>query len=325
MITSVHSVLIGKTCPASFDTIDNLNAGDVALFDQNKALITTAAKAAEATSLYIGVAGPKVDVTKIDGTVEQKPNIEFSNEIKRTGNPSVVIGAYAAPTAEKVDIELSGATIVAGHRYVIRILYKDLGEYKMQFTHTYEVYAEDTTPANLVDAFKKKINAHANRRVDASTSGTKLTLTAKVKNDNEGINSINEYSIVNMEVSLYETIPGALLANQPSAVAGATITKTVGNPGKGYWKQVRDAEVRNMGYKGHVFTGAYPIIEQDRKVVVDANYDYAIIECENPYLSNDNQYIKNTPITVEVYCPGLDSSDIVKKGIQSFVAGNEIS
>lgn len=323
MITSVHSVLVGKTCPGSYSAIDSLNPGEVALFDQNRKLITTAAAAAEADSLYVGVAGNKVSVTNASGEVEQKANIEFSNEIKRSGNPSAVVTAYEAPSAEKVEIELSGATIVAGNRYVIRILYKDLGEYKLQFTHTYEVYAADTTPANLADAFKKKINAHANRRVDATVSSTKLTLTAKEKDDNEGVDSINEYSVVSMEVSMYETIPGALLSNYPEAVAGATITKTAGKPGKGFWKQVRDAEVRNMGYKGHVFTGAYPIIEQERKVVAGSNYDVIVVECENPYLSNDNQYIKNTPITVEVYCPSMTTS-IVAKGIKNFIAGKDL-
>lgn len=59
MIQSVHTVLIGKKCPTSYNTVDTLAAGDVALFDQNKSLITTAAKAVEASSLYVGVAGEK--------------------------------------------------------------------------------------------------------------------------------------------------------------------------------------------------------------------------------------------------------------------------
>ena len=42
MITSVHSVLIGKQAPASYTTVDALAVGDVALFDENKALIKTA-------------------------------------------------------------------------------------------------------------------------------------------------------------------------------------------------------------------------------------------------------------------------------------------
>lgn len=323
MLQSVHSVLIGKTCPASYTTADALVAGDVALFNENKALIETAAEAATASSLYVGVAGSKINVTMPNGSVAQKANIDFSNEIKKNSKPSAVIGKYVAPVEEKIVITLTNATIVAGNRYVLRIVYKDMYEAAWQFTHTYEVYAESATAADLAAAIVKKINAHKNRRVQATVSSAVITLTAMPKDDNEGVDSLNEYSVVTMEASLYETIPGALLANQPKAVAGATIAKTVGNPGKGYWKQVRDAEVRNMGYKGHVFTGAYPSVEQTRKVVEGAEYDYAIIENDNLYLSNDNQYIKTTPLTTEVYCPSLVGS-IVDKGIQSFISGAEV-
>lgn len=323
MLQSVHSVLIGKTCPASYTTADALAAGDVALFNENKALIKTAAEAATASSLYVGVAGSKINVTMPDGSVAQKANIDFSNEIKKNSKPSAVIGEYVTPVEEKIVITLTDATIAAGNRYVLRIVYKDMYEAAWQFTHTYEVYAESATAADLAAAIVKKINAHKNRRVQATVSSAVITLTAMPKDDNEGVDSLNEYSVVTMEASLYETIPGALLANQPKAVAGATIAKTVGNPGKGYWKQVRDAEVRNMGYKGHVFTGAYPGVEQTRKVVEGAEYDYAIIENDNLYLSNDNQYIKTTPLTTEVYCPSLVGS-IVDKGIQSFISGTEV-
>lgn len=323
MLQSVHSVLIGKTCPASYTTADALAAGDVALFNENKALIKTAAEAATASSLYVGVAGSKINVTMPDGSVAQKANIDFSNEIKKNSKPSAVIGEHVAPVEEKIVITLTDATIIAGNRYVLRIVYKDMYEAAWQFTHTYEVYAESATAADLAAAIVKKINAHKNRRVQATVSSAVITLTAMPKDDNEGVDSLNEYSVVTMEASLYETIPGALLANQPKAVAGATIAKTVGNPGKGYWKQVRDAEVRNMGYKGHVFTGAYPSVEQTRKVVEGAEYDYAIIENDNLYLSNDNQYIKTTPLTTEVYCPSLVGS-IVDKGIRSFISGAEV-
>lgn len=324
MITSVHTVLIGKSCPISYSTVDALKAGEVALFDQNKAILKTAAEAAKASSLYVGVAGEKINVTMPDGTVAQKANIEFSNEIQKSSKPSAVIGSHVEPTQDKVVVTLTNATIVAGHRYVLRVLYKDIEANNFQFTHTYEVYAESNEAQKLAEAFVKKINAHKNRRIQAENAAAVLTLKAMVKDDNEGVYSLNEYSVVDMEVSLYHTIPGALLANQPEAVAGATIKKTPGNPGKGFWKQVRDAEVRNMGYKGHVFTGAYPEVEQARKVAEGISYDYAVIENDNLYLSNDNQYIKTTPLTTEVYCPGMVSS-IVDKGIQSFIKGETVS
>ena len=324
MITSVHTVLIGTKCPASYTTADALNAGEVALFDQNRAILKTAAEAAKASSLYVGVAGPKINVTMPNGTVAQKANIEFSNEIQKSSKPSAVIGANVKPTQDEVVVTLTNATVVAGHRYVLRVLYKDIEANNFQFTHTYEVYAESNEAQKLAEAFVKKINAHKNRRIQAQNAGAVLTLTAMVKDDNEGVYSLNEYSVVDMEVSLYHTVPGALLANQPEAVSGATIAKTPGNPGKGFWKQVRDAEVRYMGYKGHVFTGAYPEVEQARKVVEGTSYDYAVIENDNLYLSNDNQYIKTTPLTTEVYCPSMVNS-IVDKGIQSFIKGETVA
>lgn len=324
MITSVHTVLIGTKCPDSYNTADALNAGEVALFDQNRAILRTAAEAAKASSLYVGVAGPKINVTMPNGTVAQKANIEFSNEIQKSSKPSAVIGANVEPTQDKVVVTLTNATVVAGHRYVLRVLYKDIEANNFQFTHTYGVYAESNEAQKLAEAFVKKINAHKNRRIQAENTAAVLTLTAMVKDDNEGVYSLNEYSVVDMEVSLYHTVPGALLANQPEAVSGATIAKTPGNPGKGFWKQVRDAEVRYMGYKGHVFTGAYPEVEQARKVVEGTKYDYAVIENDNLYLSNDNQYIKTTPLTTEVYCPSMVGS-IVDKGIQSFIKGETVA
>lgn len=324
MITSVHTVLIGTKCPTSYTTADALNAGEVALFDQNRAILKTAAEAAKASSLYVGVAGPKINVTMPNGTVVQKTNIEFSNEIQKSSKPSAVIGANVEPTQDKVVVTLTNATVVAGHRYVLRVLYKDIEANNFQFTHTYEVYAESNEAQKLAEAFVKKINAHKNRRIQAKNAAAVLTLTAMVKDDNEGVYSLNEYSVVDMEVSLYHTVPGALLANQPEAVAGATIVKTPGNPGRGFWKQVRDAEVRYMGYKGHVFTGAYPEVEQARKVVEGTKYDCAVIENDNLYLSNDNQYIKTTPLTTEVYCPSMVGS-IVGKGIQSFIKGETVA
>ena len=324
MITSVHTVLIGTKCPDSYTTADALNAGEVALFDQDRAILKTAAEAAKASSLYVGVAGPKINVTMPNGTVDQKANIEFSNEIQKSSKPSAVIGANVEPTQDKVVVTLTNATVVAGHRYVLRVLYKDIEANNFQFTHTYGVYAESNEAHKLAEAFVKKINAHKNRRIQAQNDAAVLTLTAMVKDDNEGVYSLNEYSVVDMEVSLYHTVPGALLANQPEAVVGATIVKTPGNPGRGFWKQVRDAEVRYMGYKGHVFTGAYPEVEQARKVVEGTKYDCAVIENDNLYLSNDNQYIKTTPLTTEVYCPGMVGS-IVDKGIQSFIKGETVA
>lgn len=310
MITRTDTVLIGKTCPEQNTAVDNLTQGAVALFDENKSLIKNEADALKASTVYIGVVGDNMTIALPNGTSATKRYVEYSNAIQKASKPSYEIGSYEAPVQEKIEIDLTKATVVIGHRYVLRIVYKDMYEAPGQFTHTYEVVATTETPADLGKALLNKINKHANRRVSAAFTNTKLTLTALPKDDNEGIYSLNEYSIVSMEASLYVTIPGALLSNVPEAVPGATITKYAGKPGKGYWKQVRDAEVRMLGYKGHVFTNAYPIVEPKRNVTEGASYDYIIIKNDNLYLSPDNQYIKTTPLTTELYVES--SADLEK-------------
>lgn len=323
MITRVDSVMIGKKCPAGYTTVDDLNAGEVALFDENRALIKDQDGALKASTIYVGVCTGDMTVTMPDGTSSTKKVVEYSNAIQKASKPSYVMGDYKAPVAEKIEIDLTSVNPVIGHRYVLRIVYKDLYEAPGQFTHTYETVATSEVADELGNALLKKINKHANRRVTAAFTSHKLTLTAMPKDDNEGVYSLNEYSVVSMEASLYVTIPGALLSNVPEAVAGATIKKIAGHPGKGFWKQVRDMEVRMLGYKGHVFTDAYPIIEPKRFVTEGATYDYFTIENDNLYLSPDNQYIKTTPLTTEVYVEHAvgNKTSVFAKALGSFITG----
>lgn len=291
MITHVNHVLIGKKANTAAANADALTVGDIAVFDQNMKI----SDGTYADALYIGVC---------TGKSNGKSIMKYSSPIQLLAGAKYTSGTYEAPSQEKVVIDLSAASIVIGHRYVLRVLYKDIEAANMQFTHTYEHIATTETAADLASALVAKINKHANRRVTAEVEDSTITLTAMEKTDNEGVNSIDEYSIVSMEVSLYTTIPGALLSNQPEAVTGAVITKTTGKPGKGYWKQVRDVEARAMGYTGHVLTGAYPSVEQERMVTKDAQYNYITIEWDNLYVSPDNQYIKTTPLAADIYCEG---------------------
>lgn len=323
MITRVDTVLIGKKCPTAYTTVDALNVGEVALFDENKVLIKDQDGALKASTIYVGVCTGDMTITLPNGTSSTKKMVEYSNAIQKASKPSYVMSEYEAPVAEKIEIDLTNAKPVIGHRYVLRIVYKDLYEAPGQFTHTYETVATTEVADDLGNALRKKINKHANRRVNAAFSNHKLALTAMEKDDNEGVYSLNEYSVVSMEASLYVTIPGALLSNVPESVPGATINKIAGKPGKGFWKQVRDMEVRMLGYKGHVFTDAYPIIEPKRFVTEGATYDYFTIENDNLYLSPDNQYIKTTPLTTEVYIEHNGSNDesVFAKSLETFVTG----
>lgn len=307
MLQHVNSVLVSNTINTTAGAINSASLAKGALVAVNDkgALINPTAAISDTTYVKFGVVRSVIDATN------KIYDIKWGNPIQKQGVKSIAYTTKSvAPVQDKVVITLTDAEIVAGHRYVLRMVYRDIYEAPGQFTHTYEVFAANTTAADLASAIVAKINKHKNRRIDASVSDAVITLTAKAKDDNNGVYSLNEYSTVNMEASLYVTIPGALLSNQPEAVKGATIVKTPGNPGKGYWKQVRDAEVRYMGYEGHVFTGAYPQVMQDMMTVEDAAYATLTISNENAYLSNDNQYIKNTPITSDIY--SVDAANLVK-------------
>ena len=299
MFTKPSQVIIGKK--VSIADIHSLAVGDITVVDEN---MKAASAPADASALYIGVCTGKEEITLPNGTTKEVSIMKWSDRIQKASKPSYATANYEAPENAKIEINLSAAELVVGHRYVLRVLYKDMNIANFQFTHTYEHVATTENADELGNELLKKINKHANRRVNATFEGGKLILVAKDKNYDNAVDSLDEYSIVSMDASLYETVPGALLSNQPEKVNGAVITKTEGKPGKGFWKQVRDTELRAMGYKGQVYTGAYPSIEQDRMVTKGAQYNYVTIENDNLYLSPDNQYIKTTPVMTEVYCEG---------------------
>lgn len=294
MFTKVDNVLIGKAI-TSATKLEDVKKGDVIMLN-HKGNITTEA---DTEGMYLAVA-------TANGVIER------SNLIQKGSHAHYVTATYTAPTEATIKIDFTKAsttsaageavsTIVAGYRYVLRIVYKDLYEAPGQFTHTYEIVASSDDQKELAAAFEKKINKHSNRRVNAVNEEGVLTLTAMPKDDNEGVMSINEYSVVSMVATVYYTIPGALLSNQPEVVPGLTITHTEANPGKGYWKQVRDLERRALGYKGYVFTDAYPVVEPKRLVEEGAEYNYIMVEFDNHYLSPDNQYIKSTPLRIQLF------------------------
>lgn len=305
MFTKPSQVLIGTEVKiADWKT---LTAGQITVVDEN---FKPATAPANAKSLYIGVCtGEDENGNKI---------VKWSDRIQKASKPAYAVNAAEDPVAAKIEIDLANVTPVVGHRYVLRVLYKDMNIANFQFTHTYEHVATTTTAADLGEAILAKINKHANRRVNATFASNKLTLTAKDKNYDNSVTSLDEYSIVSMDASLYVTIPGALLSNQPEKVIGAEITKTEGKPGRGFWKQVRDTELRAMGYSGQVYTGAYPSIEQERMVEKGAKYNNINIENDNLYLSPDNQYVKTTPVMTEIYCKGAVTA--IKSALDAFGA-----
>ena len=329
MLQHVNTVLIAKTVPDSFTTADALADGAIALFDENRNILTSAANAAAAKSIYVGVCEGKEDVYNQAGAKSTKSVIRFSMPIQKGSNPTLVVTNFVAKAEDKIVITATSVTPEIGHRYVLRLVYNDIYEAPGQFTHTYEVIAKTTAPKDLVDAFVKKINKHKEARVTASASTAVLTLTAKEIPYNEGVTLDHGYTQVSVEAFMWTTIPSGLLSNVMYPISNLTIAKTQGTPGKGNAYIVRDREDAAMGYRGitHRANGIYPYIAPEFRSDLSAEYDTITMEWDNKYLSDDNQYIKTTPLAVEMYIvkDQIKTNKLFVNMIKSFISGAEVS
>ena len=193
MFTKPSQVIIGKKVNIA-DTA-SLSIGDITVVDEN---MKAASAPADANALYIGVCTGKEEITLPNGSTSNVSIMKWSDRIQKASKPSYATSNYEAPANAKIEIDLTSVKPVIGHRYVLRVLYKDLNIANFQFTHTYEHVATTETATDLGAALLAKINKHANRRVNAAFAGSKLTLTAKDKNYDNDVNSLDEYSIVSM-------------------------------------------------------------------------------------------------------------------------------
>ena len=327
MLQKVNTVLIGTDAPASYTTADALTDGQIALFDQNRAIVKDATGAKAASALYIGVCEGKEDVYNEAGTKTSKSIIRFSMPIMKGSHPHMVFTEYSAPAEDKIVITATSVTPEVGHRYVLRLVYNDIYEHPGQFTHTYEVIAKTTAPADLISAFANKINKHKEARVVAEAAAAVLTLTAKEIPYDQGIMIDALYSQVSMEAFMWTTIPSGLLSNQMYPISNLTIAKTQGTPGKGNPYIVRDREEAAFGYRGitHRENGIYPYIAPEFRSDLSAEYDTITMEWDNKYLSDDNQYIKTTPLACEMYIvkDQITTNTLFTDMIKSFIAGED--
>lgn len=215
--------------------------------------------------------------------------------------------AYAAKVESSVSFDWTGVTPVAGYRYVIRLIYKDLYEHPGQFTHTYEHIATATDTIDTIGAsLEAKINAHKGARATAAyTAGTDvLLITAKTITANYssmmGKDGITPYSQVQMVGTCYYTIPNSAYSSH-SPIPGIVVATVASDPGKGNPYIVRDREQDALAYKGITYRTTWPIIKPELNVNLSSTYDTLVIESEAEYQSPDNQYVKSTGLATEVY------------------------
>lgn len=308
MLNRANKLLIGKdidrtaavTSSTSFATVlANIVSGEVVVLDKNKLPLAAGSTVADSDTIFIcqGL-GTTFDYTNEAGTLTSGVrNVIFSDPIQGSLVKNYKAVAYDAKS-EQTTVFTPTATIVEGTEYVLRIVYKDIHEHPGQFTQTYRVIGDATaTVASLLDLLVPEINSHAGRRVNATDGTTTLTLTGReIPDCCTALTDIDEFSMVEFEAALnYIDSDG----NWQTLTCSSVVT-TPADYGQGNWEQIRDLEKAQLGYRGVGNLTQFPIITPTLNTTVDSYYDQIVIEHDRSYVSPDNQYVKQAPLTTVI-------------------------
>lgn len=249
--------------------------------------------------LQIGLVSNVGKVVNPAGTLEDCANIQWANMIQKGSVKGAITNLHKDPTQDVVTIDFGSFAPEVGHRYIIRIQRTDIIEHPGTMTYSYEYIAKTTALADMIAAFAKMINRDSRVGVIVTTTAASLVITAQAKDYKD----YEKYDRVAIEVFMWYTVPSGLLASAPYELAGVTITKVAGTPGKGNAFIVNDRENAALGYRGVTYREnvVYPYIAPKLNTDLTAEYDELVVEYNNNYRSNDNQYIKSTPLSIELY------------------------
>lgn len=333
MLQYVNTVLVGKVQPTALTgtTANAYTAGDIVMSDDKGAFITTAAAAAAAKTIKLGLVTDKtLNYTDPAGVAQSIKQITWSNEIDRQTIRTFNNFSFAPVVEDVTTINFGTFTPVVGNRYVLRIVYRDIYEHPGQFTHSYEVIAQSAVLADLINAFRTRINLHRGKRVIVTVTGTTMTLTAQPITGmmTEGKEAITLFSRVSMEAFMWYTDPSGVgfSSRNKYTLNGVSIATVPGTNGKGNPKIIRDREQAALAYRGITFRTHWPVVKPELNVDLSKKYDGFVIEFENQHRTAEDDF-RQTKQSVEVY---IDNSTAlagtaISKLTQSFVTGVAVS
>jgi hypothetical protein len=324
MLQRTNKLLIGKdisrdaqvVAGATITTIvasTGLADGEIVVLDKNFKVLAAGATVADSDIIYI-CQGTSVtyDYTNEQGTaVTTNRRILLSDPIQGSLVKSYKGVSYAAKV-EQIDDWTVGFTPVTGTEYGIRIVYKDMNEHPGQFTQTYRVTATSAVlHTGLIDLLLAKVNSHSGRRVDMTHDATSIILTGRaIPGCTTGLTDLEEFRMVEFESFLFYIDADGNWSNAFSTAP--TLARTAADYGSGTWEQVRDMEKRALPYRGITNFTMFPVLAPAVDTVKSETYDLIVIEHDKSYLSPDNQYIKQAPLTTVIAfgVPGTGTQEV---------------
>jgi hypothetical protein len=308
MMTRVTSVLIGKDISRTSSLViggstENIVSGEVVVLDKNKAILSTGATVSDTDTIFIvqGLADT-FSYYNTAGTSFTVRKLHYSNPIEGKLVKKFTATTFKPKSEKSVSISAITGPLTASTEWMLRLVYKDVHEKRGQFTKTYRVTASTTTSACVFNAIRALIRADKGARVSVNADNTAaLVVTAKeITTCATALTDLDKFSMVDFDAFLtYVDSDGYA----QEATGGGAVTATAGEYGTGNWEQIRDLEKQMWGYEGITNRTQYPVILPTASTVVDSVYNMIIIEHDKSYLSPDNQYVKQAPMTTIVCLP----------------------
>jgi hypothetical protein len=298
-----HLCADGATIVA-FSKTTGIADGEVLVLDKNKDILAAGSTVADTDIIYIcqGTADTYSFTDEAGTTVTTVRKVRVSSPIEGKKVKKYTAKSYTVKAERTAAVTLTGMTTpTTGKEYIVRIIYKDMVEHPGQFTQTYRVVATaaESTIALLIDAIVAKINKHTGRRVLATDDTTGITLTGLEKPEcTTGLTDLDRFDMVDFDVRFLKVNTDGNWEVIDST--SKTITYTGPTYGSGNWEQVRDMEKDAWGYRGITNPNAQFAKLPAQETVVDAYYDLISIEHDRSYLSPDNQYVKQAPLTTTI-------------------------
>jgi hypothetical protein len=313
MLQRTSRILIGKDISRDAQVVDGATLatitlstgmadGEIVVLDKYKKVLAAGATIADSDTIYIcqGTSETFSYTNEAGTTITGARKIVISDPIQGSKVKSYVGRSYVAKAERTAAVNLTGLVPVVNTEYLIRIIYKDIKEHPGQFTQTYRITATSATLKTLVDAFTVKINKHSGRRVVSSDDDSTITLTGlAIPEVTSGLSDLDDFTMVDFDVRFLAV--NATTGNWETMASTSTaVTYTGPNFGVGTWEQVRDMERSLLGYEGVTNTIHWPTRIPAQDTVKSATYDLIVIEHDKTYLSPDNQYVKQAPLTTVI-------------------------
>jgi hypothetical protein len=295
-----HLCADGATIVA-FSKNTGISDGEILVLDKNKKILAAGSTSLDTDSIYIcqGTGETYSFTDEAGTTVTGVRKVIVSDIIEGKKVKKYTAKSYTAKAERTAVCDLTGLVPVVGTEYLIRITYHDIVEHPGQFTQTYRIIATSATLKTLVDAFTAKINAHKGRRVVSSDNDAAITLTGLAMPEcTSTLADLDKFDMVNFTVKFLYVNSTGNWATMLSTTT--TVTYTGPTFGSGNWEQIRDMERDALGYVGVTNTIYWPTKVPTVATVLSSCYDLVIIEHDKSYLSPDNQYVKQAPLTTVI-------------------------